>query len=399
VLAAVMGAVMAIVEHRQRVAIIREVERRGLVLARNLAAVSSGPLVLYNFTTLEQTVARVDEEVDVAYAIVVDRDGRVTAHSQRSDAVGSVIDDAAALRAMAAQTTLVQEVAGPAGETLYDFAAPIQVDRQRWGTARVGLSRRRMEAEIRETRFQLAGMAAVTLALGGLASALVARRIARPVRRLAEGAAAIARGELDHRIDPITSDEIGQLGAAFNDMAGQLLEQRTALLSQRAALEAAHAELRERFAELSDLKSYTDNILGSLTNGIVTSTWTGAWSRSTGSPNRCSGARWPRPAGVPPARRWPTPLSWSRSCGRRWPRGWARPSPRSCSGPEGGPCPSRLPPRSSGAATATRWARWRPCGTSPPSASSRTSSARRRRWRRWGGWPAGWPTTSTTCSR
>ncbi|MBI2462556.1 MAG: HAMP domain-containing protein, partial [Candidatus Rokubacteria bacterium] len=40
----------------------------------------------------------------------------------------------------------------------------------------------------------------MTLILGGLAAALVARRIARPVRRLAEGAAAIARGELNQRI-------------------------------------------------------------------------------------------------------------------------------------------------------------------------------------------------------
>src|SRR4029453_14281679 len=41
-------------------------------------------------------------------------------------------------------------------------------------------------------------------------------------------------------------------------------------LGQRGALQAAHAELRRRFAELSDLKSYTDHILDSLVNGIVT---------------------------------------------------------------------------------------------------------------------------------
>src|SRR5262249_6180303 len=78
------------------------------------------------------------------------------------------------------------------------------------------------------------------------------------------------RGELVQRVEPTTSDEIGQLATAFNEMARQLHEQRSALLQQRTALEAAHAELRRRFAEMSDLKSYTDHVLDSLVNGIVT---------------------------------------------------------------------------------------------------------------------------------
>jgi PAS domain S-box-containing protein len=68
---------------------------------------------------------------------------------------------------------------------------------------------------------------------------------------------------LNQRIEPSTSDEIGQLAVAFNHMAAQLFQQRS-------ALEEAHTELRSHFEELADLKGYTDNILTSLTNGIVT---------------------------------------------------------------------------------------------------------------------------------
>ena len=149
------------------------------------------------------------------------------------------------------------------GEAVYDFAVPVLVDGRKWGTARLGLSKRRMEAEIRRARLELGALTLVTLLLGGVAAALVARRIARPVQRLAEGAAAISRGELNQRIEPSTTDEIGRLAAAFNHMATQLFQQRT-------ALEEAHAGLRRQFEELADLKGYTDNILGSLTSGIVT---------------------------------------------------------------------------------------------------------------------------------
>jgi PAS domain S-box-containing protein len=120
-----------------------------------------------------------------------------------------------------------------------------------------------MEARILQTRVELAGLTVITLLVGGLAAGLVARRIARPVRELAAGAEAIARGELDQRIAPTGLGEIGQLALAFNHMASQLLEQRS-------DLEATHTEIQARFQELADLKSYTDSVLSSITSGIVT---------------------------------------------------------------------------------------------------------------------------------
>jgi PAS domain S-box-containing protein len=270
VVSAVMGALVLMVEARQREAIIREVRQRGLALARDLAAVSTGPLVLYNYTQLEQHVARLEGDTDVVYAMILDHDGRVAAHSHRPEVVGTILSGESLDRILSTETTLAQELLGADGQALYDFAVPMLVDAQRWGTARVGLSRRRMDAEIVATRRQLLGLAILVLVGAGLASALVAQRIARPVRQLAVGAAAISRGQPVPRVDPTTSDEIGQLATAFNEMARQLQEQRGAVLEQRTALEAAHGELRLRFAELSDLKSYTDNILDSLVNGIVT---------------------------------------------------------------------------------------------------------------------------------
>jgi two-component system sensor histidine kinase AtoS len=264
VIVVVMSAVFAVVEHRQSAAIIDQVQTRGRVLSRNLAAVASGHLLLYNFTGLEQDVARIAREADVTYAMVLDGEGNVAAHSRRPETVGRPLAGEVDRRAVQAGEPLVQDIAEPGGgQARYDFAVPVIVDNQRWGTVRVGLSKRRMEAEIRRTRRELGALTVVTIVLGAVAAALVARRIAQPVQRLADGVAAISRGELHHRIEPTTLDEIGRLAVAFNHMAAQLAQQRS-------ALEAAHAELRQRFAELADLKSYTDNILASVKTGIVT---------------------------------------------------------------------------------------------------------------------------------
>ena len=264
VIALVMGTVMAVVEHRQRAAIIGEVERRGASLAQSLSAMSYGPMLLYNFTALEQNVARLNAEADVVYAIVVDAEGRVAAHSQHPERVGLALSAAVDRRAADAmapmtQTTLLRDT----GESLYDFAAPVHINGRKWGTVRVGLSKRRMDAEIRQTRWELLALTAVMLAVAGGGAALVAARIAGPVRQLAEGAAAVSRGDLNQRIEPATADEIGRLALTFNHMTAQLLQQRT-------ALEDAHTQLSRRFLELADLKSYTDSILSSLTTGVVT---------------------------------------------------------------------------------------------------------------------------------
>ncbi len=252
-----MAGLIGIVEHQQRVAIIDEVQQRSMVLARSLAGVSTGPLLLYNFTALEQNVARTAQEADVAYAIVLDAEGRVAASSLNPGHVGTEADDPVGRRAAATSVLLLQETALPkTGERIYEVAVPVEVQGQRWGTVRVAVSQERMEAAIAGTRRDLALLAFALLLGGAGAAALVARRIVGPIRALAAGAAAISRGDLAQRIEVQTANEIGQLARAFNHMASQLVQQRT--------------ELDVRFAELSDLKSYTDHILGSLTSGIVT---------------------------------------------------------------------------------------------------------------------------------
>ena len=258
-----MAGVFAVVEWHQRTAIIVEVERRGEVLARTLAAMSYGPFLFYNFTALEQNVARAASEEDVVYAIALDADGRVAAHSRHPERIGELLTGDVDRAAVAAAGPITQHTADRHDGPLYDFAAPVMVNGTRWGTVRVGLAKRRMAAQIRRTRVELAGLAVVTMLTAAGAAAVIARRISRPVQQLAEGAVAIARGELTQRIEPIHDDEIGRLAEAFNHMASEVAH-------QRGALENANTELRRGFEELADLKSYTDNILASLTTGIVT---------------------------------------------------------------------------------------------------------------------------------
>jgi methyl-accepting chemotaxis protein len=62
------------------------------------------------------------------------------------------------------------------------------------------------------------------IAMAVLASLLLARRMVKPIQTLREGATRVGSGELDHRIELRTGDELESLGEEFNRMAAKLTE-------------------------------------------------------------------------------------------------------------------------------------------------------------------------------
>ena len=155
------------------------------MLARSLAAISHAPILLYNFTALEQNVVRVAEEPDVVYAFILDADGTVAAHSRHPERVGLSLKGGVHERAASAVEPLTQETVTSAGEAVFDFAVPVMVEDRKWGTVRLGLSKRRMAAEILRTRLELGALTLATLLVGGVAAALVRseeRRVGKECR-------------------------------------------------------------------------------------------------------------------------------------------------------------------------------------------------------------------------
>jgi signal transduction histidine kinase/HAMP domain-containing protein len=93
------------------------------------------------------------------------------------------------------------------------------------------------------------------LGLSVLASVLLARRMVTPIRVLQEGAARIGAGDLGHRIEVRTGDELETLGEEFNRTAAQL-EESYANLERKVELRTR--ELAEANTDLSEaLKQQT----------------------------------------------------------------------------------------------------------------------------------------------
>src|SRR5262249_5648843 len=75
---------------------------------------------------------------------------------------------------------------------------------------------------VRRLRWLLVALGGAALVLGLGASNEIARRFARPIRRLARTSAAVAAGNLAVRSEVSSTDEIGALSTAFNRMTEEL---------------------------------------------------------------------------------------------------------------------------------------------------------------------------------
>jgi len=102
---------------------------------------------------------------------------------------------------------------------------------------------------------------AVTLAIlfGTLWTSIYAsRRITVPIKALAEATDMLATGGYGHRVEVSATDEVGRLIESFNDMSGQLAQQRKAL--------------QETNSRLHDERAFMYTVLESVATGIIACT-------------------------------------------------------------------------------------------------------------------------------
>src|SRR5439155_5467584 len=77
---------------------------------------------------------------------------------------------------------------------------------------------------IHDLLVRIALLVALGLVVAILAGMLLARRMLIPIRALRDGARRLGAGDFGHRIEVKTADELEELAAQFNSMAGQLHE-------------------------------------------------------------------------------------------------------------------------------------------------------------------------------
>ncbi len=215
----------------------RELEERGISIARNLAARSTDLILTSDLYALHKLLRdMVVHNEDVRYAFVLDSQGRVLVHSFER----GVPPDLLGVNPVSGQEHWRLQVLETEEGLIHDVAVPILAGHA--GTARIGLAEHRLQAQLSATTYRLL-LITFLIALAGVAGGyLLTWVLTRPVQALVEATRAIARGDLSHRAPVWAEDELGALARSFNAM----VEEQDRLLETLRQREVRRGQLLEQ---------------------------------------------------------------------------------------------------------------------------------------------------------
>jgi len=252
-----LGTLALVLGFLQTRTIQGRIEKQGLDIAKNLAAVSRDYLVTYNYVALEKLANQMVDISDILYVVFYDKEGRVAGYSRRPDLQNRVLTDDISQKAVGAATPLVvNQILEPLGRPAMNVTVPVFLpdSQNRWGTIRVCLSLDLMHEQIRQT-FWIGILGAIALAAGMLISNWMARRVTRPLGTLVAFTMAATRGDLKPDITINTRDEVEILAVNFSFMIQEILGQKK--------------KLEDQLQEIQRLQQYSEKVLVTMGDGLL----------------------------------------------------------------------------------------------------------------------------------
>jgi len=138
-------------------------------------------------------------------------------------------------------------------QNIVDISVPVM--QNRLGHMHVGMSQQGIRQDIRSILFTVSGVITLLFMGAAIAMWLFLERVAvRPVKELGDQARRLGQGHFDAHTHVYSSDEIGMLGTAFNDMGRRLNE----LYSQMSERSNELVRLNEQLEQLAT----TDGLTG-----------------------------------------------------------------------------------------------------------------------------------------
>jgi signal transduction histidine kinase/CheY-like chemotaxis protein len=232
---------------REHILLMEQQTLQAQALSQSVARASAVWVAAHDLAGLQEIVAGLRDYPDLSHAIVLDPQGMVLAHSDKSRR-GLYLRDLP----VEAKATILQRTGD-----MVDVASPVILGGKTvgWvrivGWARIGLGGKTLAAEISTVRRQGLGYALLAIALSAVFAAFAGRVLSRRLNAIQQVADAVQAGDTSQRVRLQGDDEAARLGLQFNAMLDSLVRQQDELQHYQQHLEA---QVASRTAELAAAK-------------------------------------------------------------------------------------------------------------------------------------------------
>jgi PAS domain S-box-containing protein len=240
------------VSNRVERLLLRETAERGLAVAHSMGASTMNALLNYDYVSLNQVAQKAVEESDIAYVVILDKERVVAAHTARPEMVGRPIPESTRAQSLGAEPVVHETTFRSSGSVqrvrVLDIATPVFLDGSdvQWGTVRIGLDLEPVIQELTRVRMILVAIGVAAILVAFFVASLISRRIISSINHLVQGTIAVSQGNLDHKIDVDTGDEIAMLANHFNHMTAQVKQKQDEIAIAKQELEILNATLEDK---------------------------------------------------------------------------------------------------------------------------------------------------------
>jgi len=214
---------------------------QALGLAATLATNGSSWLLANDLVGIEEIINSQSKYPDLRYAMFIDNSGKLLGYTER-DKVGLYIDDALSQKIFDGNNSekIILETS-----SLIDVAAPVKVNDETIGWARVGISRTSMSDNLKLVTFNGLIYTFVAILVGILFAWIMAKGLTKGIRQLKLAIDQISAGSRDVACELNREDELGDLSHDFNKMLVTIKENENKIIETHEALNLSERKVSQ----------------------------------------------------------------------------------------------------------------------------------------------------------
>ena len=210
---------------RTKDALENMLRNHGKMLAGAMEAVAAEHLALYDVVYLRDYVGELtSREPVVSFAVVVNREGTVVAHSDRAQEGKKAEAAAVAEGASVGKngTAVGEREITYKGSRVLELTLPVTISGRQWGMVRLGVNYKDVDLLLRRLALSIVLVGGLLLVVAIAGARVFVGRMTSDIKVLVQSAGKIAAGELRDQVPEVGADEVQALARAFNAMSETL---------------------------------------------------------------------------------------------------------------------------------------------------------------------------------